>query len=285
MLVVALVLGWGLDFVAASYFDSFGLYRGSPEESVAVVVRDYSQGLSLAEFLGNLAFLQTIVVVPLGSNGPLWSLANEWWYYILFPLVALGLLGRGPSRILSWGWALILVVWLPKGILVLFGVWLLGVACSLFQRRLLPWWLSAITCGGALLAVRMEVLTTPHLNQFLISGGFGLLLNSLVRMKWRFPLASVSTKLADFSYTTYLVHFPLLCFVLSLMESIFGFGLRESFGWASVAMVVTVVGLVLWVSWMLSRVTEAKTPIFRGWLYRLAKVEGRHDPSVLEGAS
>ena len=37
----------------------------------------------------NAFFLQTIVGPTFGSNGPLWSLAYEWWYYVLFPL-ALG---------------------------------------------------------------------------------------------------------------------------------------------------------------------------------------------------
>jgi len=42
-------------------------------------------------FLGNLFFLQTISAPVYGSNGPLWSLANEFWYYVLFPLLACAL--------------------------------------------------------------------------------------------------------------------------------------------------------------------------------------------------
>ena len=37
--------------------------------------------------LGNLCFVQNITVPVFGSNGPLWSLANEFWYYVMFPLV------------------------------------------------------------------------------------------------------------------------------------------------------------------------------------------------------
>jgi len=33
-------------------------------------------------FAGNIGFLQTIEVPVFGSNGPLWSLANEFWYYV-----------------------------------------------------------------------------------------------------------------------------------------------------------------------------------------------------------
>ena len=39
---------------------------------------------SLSTFLGNVLFLQKIYVPVFGSNGPLWSLANEFWYYVLF---------------------------------------------------------------------------------------------------------------------------------------------------------------------------------------------------------
>ena len=35
---------------------------------------------SLLTFLGNLAFLQTIYFPIFGSNYPMWSLANEFWY-------------------------------------------------------------------------------------------------------------------------------------------------------------------------------------------------------------
>lgn len=38
---------------------------------------------SVLTLLGNLLFLQTIAVPVFGSNGPLWSLANEFWYYLL----------------------------------------------------------------------------------------------------------------------------------------------------------------------------------------------------------
>lgn len=35
----------------------------------------------------NILFLQTVTAPTYGTNGPLWSLANEAWYYVLFPCV------------------------------------------------------------------------------------------------------------------------------------------------------------------------------------------------------
>jgi peptidoglycan/LPS O-acetylase OafA/YrhL len=43
-----------------------------------------SEPYSASAFLGNMIGLQTIVVPEFGGNFPLWSLANETWYYVLF---------------------------------------------------------------------------------------------------------------------------------------------------------------------------------------------------------
>src|ERR1035441_502485 len=42
---------------------------------------------TLPAFFGNLFFLQSVVSPVFGSNGPLWSLSYEFWYYILFPVL------------------------------------------------------------------------------------------------------------------------------------------------------------------------------------------------------
>jgi peptidoglycan/LPS O-acetylase OafA/YrhL len=45
---------------------------------------------SVTALAGNLAALQTVSVPQFGGNYPLWSLANEGWYYLLFPLLLSG---------------------------------------------------------------------------------------------------------------------------------------------------------------------------------------------------
>lgn len=76
-------------------------------------------------FLGNAVFLQEILVLAFGSNGPLWSISYEFWYYILFPIALLALYlthfptlallsalrGNYRSQSLSEGWPLF-VLWL-----------------------------------------------------------------------------------------------------------------------------------------------------------------------------
>lgn len=42
--------------------------------------------------------------VPIfGSNGPLWSLANEFWYYVLFSLAAFDIGNNWRGNSFSWG--------------------------------------------------------------------------------------------------------------------------------------------------------------------------------------
>jgi len=48
----------------------------------------------LGDLLENLGFVQTVSVPVYGTNGPLWSLANEFWYYVMFSLIAVAAIQR-----------------------------------------------------------------------------------------------------------------------------------------------------------------------------------------------
>ena len=61
-----------------------------------MVLNDVRQTIGLPTLLGNLAFLQDFFARPYGSNGPLWSLSYEFWFYLVFPLlVGAGSVGGG----------------------------------------------------------------------------------------------------------------------------------------------------------------------------------------------
>ena len=87
VLVPALLLTAALDTCVASSWPSilsgshYADWQSGPSP----------QGLYAKDWLtalGNLLFLQTLVVPVFGTNTPLWSLANESWYYLWFPLAA-----------------------------------------------------------------------------------------------------------------------------------------------------------------------------------------------------
>jgi peptidoglycan/LPS O-acetylase OafA/YrhL len=77
---------------------------------------------------GNLLFVQTILVPVFGSDSALWSLANEFWYYMLFPLAFLAAHAATPRGLRLLYTALFLGgVWFVRGdVLRYFPIWLLG---------------------------------------------------------------------------------------------------------------------------------------------------------------
>jgi peptidoglycan/LPS O-acetylase OafA/YrhL len=81
VLVPGLLLGALLDLVGIRFFNDSRIY--------SVPLEPFGNGipanqLNMSSFFGNLFFLQTRFTTVFGSNGPLWSLFNEFWYYVLF---------------------------------------------------------------------------------------------------------------------------------------------------------------------------------------------------------
>lgn len=273
VLLAALVCGWLIDSIGAQWFGSSGLYTNQTAEPVAVVGRSFIEALDLPTLAGNLCFLQTIMVAPFGSNGPLWSLANEWWYYLSFPAI-LGSVRAGGlrRRVVSFTAVLALMWFLPGPMWALFGVWLLGVVAAVAPRVPAPWWITAPVCLVSLTVVRLELLPGGLLGNYLIGVTFAFLLSSLGGREGRAPFAEVSRHLADFSYSTYLLHFPLVVFAAAALQHLTESPLRMKFGGGSLVIYIAVVVAVISASWGLSCVTEARTPGFRGWLRRVFRV-------------
>lgn len=184
----------------------------------------------LAAFMGNVFFLQTIMVPVYGSNSPLWSLANEFWYYLLFPLLLLA-----PQR----GWlkggllgvsALVILVLLPIQIIMGGLVWLMGAAAwwlahragipKYFRRSPLAIIVSLLPFIASLIASRFDIWFGSN---YAIGAATAVLIYSLSVYGWtQMPpilrsafenIAPPWERLSEISYTLYLVHFPLVIFI------------------------------------------------------------------------
>lgn len=189
----------------------------------------YSQTLST--FFSNIFFLQTITAPVFGSNGPLWSLANEFWYYLLFPLMTSVVAITGNYRTstrLILAVVLIIILWLlPSGIIEGFFVWLMGVAIyalsGRFMRKRRPLHLVVALVVFCLSLVYSKLDSWESafgLNSDLVVGfGFSVLCIVIAcwssvqvppaRLSWR----SLGRMTSEFSYSLYLVHFPVLVFL------------------------------------------------------------------------
>jgi peptidoglycan/LPS O-acetylase OafA/YrhL len=183
---------------------------------------DYSH--SSLTLLQNLLFLQTVTAPVFGSNGPLWSLSNEFWYYVSFPLFFL-LFDRRKG---GWTRVAAAIIVLLLGFLVLhdkvtgFLVWTVGVVVYCLprgQRIVSPWLrlaIASLVLLGALVAGKTHVLPEA-LDMAALGFAAGLMivaLRDLPPMGRR--LGMLTDWLSRASYTLYLVHFPfvLLCYAL-----------------------------------------------------------------------
>jgi peptidoglycan/LPS O-acetylase OafA/YrhL len=154
-------------------------------------------------------------------------------------------------------------------ILIFFGVWLLGASASLWTKRVPPWWLAACFLIPILIVARAEILKVPYGWQYLLGVAFALVIVSLANGSRRWFFSKPSAYLADFSYSVYLIHFPVLMFVLSVGFESFGFGIRGPFSLAGLVWYIGVIGIAIFVSWIVSRFTEARTASLRVIFYKL----------------
>jgi peptidoglycan/LPS O-acetylase OafA/YrhL len=178
---------------------------------------------SLATFLGNLAFLQTIRVLPFGSNGPMWSLANEFWYYIVFPLAAWLVLAKMIIvRKLIWLVVLIAaVITLPFWLLASGVVWLAGAAAAWCTRRqaLAGVLTNKATRLGAVTILFGTLGWSRIVADDMSDLELGIVVAGVLPVFAKMPspagmYRTVARALSEVSYTLYLTHFPLLTFIV-----------------------------------------------------------------------
>lgn len=263
----------------AGYDGSYhALYNVLPSEERPI-------SLSWLTFLGNIGFVQTIFVATYGTNGPLWSLANEFWYYFIFPLV--GWIFLANSRILTKIIALIalfaILFILPLQILTLGLLWMMGAAASLiaFRSKISSWFTSLqvriLALGLAGLILMASKIVNGTAGDLIIGGAFALVLPVLALMpspgKWFVRLARAGSEI---SYTLYLTHLPLLVFLtLSFLAPMRFYPDISGYSVFSAFVVVSVLwATIMW--WLFERHTNRLYELMSGLrAYGVAKKAGK----------
>jgi peptidoglycan/LPS O-acetylase OafA/YrhL len=131
VLVPALLLGGMLDWLGLRFFNASNLYTAPAHLDFVI-----ANNLNLPTFILNLVNLQAIAGQRLGSNSPLWSLAFEWWYYVIFAAAMTATI-RGPVllRVLSCATLIVIATLMPHFVLIWGLVWLIGMATALYGSR------------------------------------------------------------------------------------------------------------------------------------------------------
>ncbi len=218
VLVPALVLGGVLDLAGIHLFGSAGFYGGHTETHELRF--NVASRLTLPVLIGNYAFLQGIYVPTFGSNAPLWSLANEFWYYVAFPLLAGALWKRVPTgwRVVNVVLLVAVVVFMRPPIALMGLIWLMGVAIHyaprlpadhvLLRRMLIC--SAVIALGAALLWCKVTLNPAGDYVLGLVVSGLIIVVLSCSRTPMPRFYQWTSHAVSRSSYTLYLVHVPLL---------------------------------------------------------------------------
>ncbi|MFI5335191.1 MAG: acyltransferase family protein [Opitutales bacterium] len=279
--LVALLLGSLLDHTGLLWFSDTGVYTHAV--NFPMLFYNVSTRLDAGTFIGNLFFCQSVVVPSYGSNVPLWSLANEAWYYLLFPLLAVPFLSPLPNlRKIAAFLLLAVSAWFVRGPILLYAsIWLLGVLVHIPARPFLGRaWPALTVLAGLMLVTRLHFLEhVPLIARDLgLGAAFALVLQTLSHTRaGAFPLAILHRNLAGFSYSLYLCHWPLGLFTAAASQHVLGFGLRSPLSAAGLCFYSGLLILVYGAAWLLSRWTEHRTTALRA---RLAVLFGLPKPAV-----
>ncbi|HEY8715494.1 MAG TPA: acyltransferase [Candidatus Acidoferrum sp.] len=226
VLIPGLLFGTLWDVAGKHLFSASGLYSNPLASFGGLVVQNE---LTLRNFLGNLFFLQTIVCHTYGSNGPLWSIANEFWYYVLFPLglsVTLAWKRKRFATVAAMTLLALVIIWM-LGIakMIGFGIWLAGfvvvLAWSRTQRLVRGSRLAYLLASGTALATSLYLARTmritPPASEVAIGVTFAAFVFGTLQLDFRLHLSAVYLRgarlFAGFSYSLYVLHFPFLLFL------------------------------------------------------------------------
>jgi len=274
VLFVALLLTALFDFTG-NHFDRFGVYQNH------MVFSSLPHAVLNAEnigyFLTSLFMLQNIVHAPFGSNGPLWSLSYEFWYYVLFPLccIIVFYLVKRLFNLRLFIAAIVLVALITALItsqmLLYYLIWLCGLIPFFFNLkwRGFKYLIPVIIVGYLLCGKIIGNILPPEM----VDGIFGVLIafwisafdNVINKNKFYY----FNERIASFSYSLYLVHFPFILMVLTLLYNFCGIGFKMVPSVASFLLFFAMLGASLLFSFFIATVTEYKTPRITKYLIKL----------------
>ncbi len=282
VMVPALAVGFIVDSVGRQIFPNSGIYDASFFEGV----------FDPLNMFWALLQQQSIWTTQAGSNGPLWSLACEMWYYVTFPLLLLPFASAYSKSFrfaaFAAGVAATVFMAIPKSFFLLgYCAWIAGALVRLAPRPaikspLVSLGLFLATIAAVRLAVRGPVLTAyPFIATLADIATTATFANLLIGLRLGdgnglfSNLGPLHRRLSDFSYSLYATHAPLVFFVWAGAGSLLG---REWYKHLPTLLHWTLAFSVIFIAivfaYAFSRLTEARTPKLRAFL-RTALASGR----------
>lgn len=231
--------------------------------------------MSLGDLLTHALFLNNGYVETSCAIGPYWSLHNEVFYYLLWPLIVLGLRGQRMLLVLAGAILLSLAVrrdFGPHSTLLYFPIWIVGALMVIPRVRAvlsrLDW--RAALVGLAAVLLGLKLLGQSYAGDWVAALMTVALLGALGRpTEWTPPLwlERFGKWAAGWSFSLYLFHGPAIIAVRTVLERGLGWqlGHLDAIGVAGFS-IMTAAGLGA--GYAASLLFERHTRGVRAWLSR-----------------
>jgi peptidoglycan/LPS O-acetylase OafA/YrhL len=257
VLIPALILTAIFDNIGYNFYNQIGSYDRFFDNTKE----------SLEVFFLNLFMLQHSHGPIFGSNDPLWSLAYEFWYYLLFPLIMqLFFVKSKKIKIASIGFILCILSIVSWEIIWYFFIWLLGVVIWFIRYRkvysfvVTPYFFTMLFVISIVLSRYYkgyfnDVLVGMSYVMLVLYFTYGIHKDSIIKnlLYW-----NGHKKLADFSYSLYLLHFPIMVLIFNILYINYEDS-RLSFSSFNFLIFFVGIFLIYLFSYLIYLLTESKT--------------------------
>ncbi|MEG3637958.1 acyltransferase family protein [Magnetococcus sp. PR-3] len=186
----------------------------------------------LSVFMGNIFGLQNVFFSSFGGNAPLWSLAYETWFYMLIGIAGLMVVKANHKVVYLILFTMVLSVFVQLNPIYLFCWGIGGIAYLVKPKEysprvlILAVVLILFSAVGSQYTSESKSVSVVTFNSFIftqdfmllyLAMGMALFIQQLVVMKpqkaWLVALEAYGSKLSAFSYTLYLVHYPIVLLI------------------------------------------------------------------------
>jgi peptidoglycan/LPS O-acetylase OafA/YrhL len=255
VLLPALLLGAAADFITLRV-----LHFPPPHWGAQSIPPDVDTHFNLSTWFANAFFLQGLFAFAFGTNGPLWSLTNEFWYYLWFPALHIAVTTRRVTvpAVLALGTATLFNSFLPG-----FVCWLCGSALYMASRRSAgpKGWPALLTWIPFLVLFVADRPTDSWLRDIALA--LAAVLPFWQAMGWSFRRGeALAAYGAGSSFSLYVIHFPLL----ALTAAAIGLHERLRPSAATIGAGVVLCAVLALAAWGFSQLTERHTRRVRQWL-------------------